>query len=690
MDKASKILSDVTVFSRYAKYDEIKGRRENWSELVDRNKQMHVNKFPHLKDEIENAYVHVYEKRVLPSMRSIQFGGKAIEVNNSRIYNCSFQHIDTIDSFSETMFLLLAGCGVGYSVQGRHIEKLPPIHKPSKKNDRKFLVGDSIEGWADAVKALMKSYMRPNSARIRFDYSAVRPKGSPIKTGGGKAPGPEPLRRALENVRSILENVEDGEQLKSIQIHDILCHLADAVLAGGIRRSAMICLFDMRDKDMLGCKSNFKLLSHKPVTVNKHDQFGNPINLEVRTVDEGTGTVYKRVEITYDDPAYGTRTCESDVSEGDISFYLDKGTVPWFYVHEQRGRANNSVVFVRHKMRNKQDFMKVLKATEESQAGEPGIFWTNNADLGTNPCGEISLRTNQFCNLCEINASDIVDQADYESRVKAAAFIGTLQASYTDFHYLRDVWRRTTEKESLLGIGMTGIASGKVLQLDMKRAAEVAVTENERVAKLVGVNKAARVTTVKPSGTTSCVLGCSSGIHAWHNDFYLRRMRLLKTESLYGYLKLFHPDIIEEDSFNKNNGILVLPQRAPEGAITRKESAIEQLERMKKVYVEWIVPGNRCGDNTHNVSITVSVRNSEWEEVTEWMWKNKENYAAISLLPHSDHTYHQAPFTDINEEEYNARLAKIYSLDIDAIREDQDYTSLAAEAACVNGACQIV
>jgi hypothetical protein len=686
MDIASKILSDITVFSRYAKYRDDLGRRENWIELVDRNKKMHIDKFPALREQIEDAYQYVYEKKVLPSMRSMQFGGQAINVNNSRIYNCSFQHIDSVHSFSETMFLLLSGCGVGYSVQKKHIEKLPPITKPTR-GEKKFLIGDSIEGWADAVKVLMKSYTQANSPKIRFDYSSIRAKGLPIKIGGGKAPGPEPLRRALENVQNILNATESGEQLGSVQIHDILCHLADAVLAGGIRRSAMISLFDIDDENMLTCKSNFDVISYEPVTIVKHDQYGNEVKFVVQTVDDATNTVYKRIKITYSDPAYGIRTTEADISEHDIPFYLANNIVPWFYVQEQRGRSNNSVVLVRHKMKNKADFQRIIKITEKSKAGEPGIFWTNNPDLGTNPCGEISLKTNQFCNLCEINASDIENQQDYEARVRAASFIGTLQASYTDFHYLRDIWRKTTEKEALLGIGMTGIASGKVLELDMATAAEVATKENERVSKILGINKAARITTVKPSGTTSCVLGSSSGIHAWHNDFYIRRMRLLKTETICGYLKMFHPELIEDDLFNKNNSILTLPQKAPDGAITRKESAIQQLERMKKVYLEWIQPGHRRGDNTHNVSITVSVRDSEWDDVTEWMWKNKDSYAAISLLPFSDHTYQQAPFSDISREEYEEKMKHLTRVDIDMIIEDQDYTNLSAEAACSAGGC---
>ena len=690
MDKASKILSDITIFSRYAKFNKQLGRRENWVELVDRNKQMHIAKFPELKEQIEDAYQLVYEKKILPSMRTLQFGGKAVEINNTRIYNCSYLHIDDVHSFSETMFLLLAGCGVGYSVQRRHIEKLPPIHKPLK-NEKKFLIGDSIEGWADAVKVLIKSYTEINSSKIRFDYSSIREKGSPIKTGGGKAPGPEPLRSALDKMRAVLDSVENGEQLGSIQIHDILCHLADAVLAGGIRRSAMIALFDINNEEMLTCKSNFKIVSYEPVTRIKRDQFGNDVSLEVCTVDKSTNTLYKRTKIIYNDNAYGIRTTEVDIAEHDIETYLLKGIVPWFYVHEQRGRANNSVVLVRHKMRNKKDFQRILKITEDSKSGEPGIFWTNNPDWGCNPCGEIALRTNQVCNLCEVNVSDISDQKDFEDRVRSAALIGTLQASYTDFHYLRSVWRKTTEREALLGIGMTGIASGCVLRdnIDMTKAAEVAVKENERVAKLIGINKSARITTLKPSGSSSCVIGCSSGIHAWHNDFYLRRMRLLKTEEMYAYLNMFHPELLEDDAFNKNNGILVLPQRAPIGAIIRTETAIAQLERMKRVYLEWIQPGHKRGDNTHNVSITVSVRDGEWEEVTEWMWKNKDSYAAISLLPFSDHTYHQSPFENITEEEYNKRIKSLVGVDIEMIREDQDYTNLTGEAACSAGSCQV-
>jgi ribonucleoside-diphosphate reductase alpha chain len=333
----------------------------------------------------------------------------------------------------------------------------------------------------------MKSYFGQVASRPNFDFRDIRPKGSQLITVGGKAPGPEPLKLALIHVQSILDRKNDGEKLSSVECHDIICHLADAVLSGGIRRAALIALFDLDDEEMLTCK------------------FGN-----------------------------------------------------WWETNPQRGRANNSAVLLRNKI-DKETFLNLWKKIELSNSGEPGFIFTNDKDAGTNPCAEINLKANQFCNLCEINASDIETQDEYNARCKAAAFIGTLQASYTDFHYLRDIWKKTTEKEALLGIGMTGIASGNVLKLDMKEAAKVACDENERVAGLLGINKAARVTTVKPSGTTSLVLGTSSGIHAWHSEYYIRRIRLGKNESLYTYLSIYHPEMLEDDFFKPSiQSILLL------------------------------------------------------------------------------------------------------------------------------------
>ena len=537
MKLSNKILSDITVYMKYARYIPELNRRETWEELVTRNKEMHTKKYPELKEEIEKNYKFVYDKKVLPSMRSMQFGGKPIEISPNRIYNCAYMPIDHIDSFSECMFLLLGGTGVGYSVQKHHVAKLPPVNKPYPKRKRRFLVGDSIEGWADAIKVLIKSYLNGKSSRIEFDYSDIRPKGARLITSGGKAPGPQPLKECILKITGILESHEDGDQLSTLEVHDIICHIADAVLAGGIRRAALISLFSADDDLMIGCKS------------------GN-----------------------------------------------------WWELNPQRGRANNSAVLMRHKI-TKEFFMDLWKRVELSGAGEPGIYLNNDKDWGTNPCCEIALRPYQFCNLCEVNASDIVDQEDLNERVKAAAFIGTLQAGYTDFHYLRDIWRETTEKDALIGVSMTGIGSGRVLGYDMVKAADVVKRENSRVAKILGINKAARTTTVKPAGTTSLTLGTSSGIHAWHNDYYIRRIRVGKNESIYSYLKINHPELVEDDYFRGHDtAVISIPQKAPEGSILRTESSFDLLERVKTVATDWVKSGHRTGSNTHNVSATISLK----------------------------------------------------------------------------------
>jgi ribonucleoside-triphosphate reductase len=616
MELPAKILSDITTFMKYAKFNPTKNRRENWVDLVDRNKQMHLEKFPKLKKEIEAAYKFVYDKKVLTSMRSLQFAGKPIAINNARLYNCCFLPIDHIDAFSEVMFLLLSGTGVGYSVQRHHIEKLPEINKPVK--NRRYLIGDSIEGWADAVKVLMSAYMKGKAYPI-FDFSDIRPKGAALITSGGKAPGPEPLKDCLHNVQKILDRKQNGEKLTTLEVHDILCYIADAVLAGGIRRSAMIALFNIDDEDMLTCK------------------FGE-----------------------------------------------------WYVQNPQRGRANNSAVIVRH-MVEEEVFMDLWKKIEMSGSGEPGFFFTNDKDWGMNPCAEISLRPFQFCNLTTIHAGDVESQEDFEARAKAAAFIGTLQASYTDFHYLRDVWKRTTEKEALIGVSMTGIASGAVLTLDMKNAAKVVKEENARVAELIGTNPASRCTTVKPEGTSSLVLGTSSGIHAWHHEYYIRRIRVGKNESIYNYLAMNHPELVKDEFFKPNiQAVIEVPQKAPEGAVTRQESALDLLKRVSKVWKEWVKPGHRKGANKNNVSTTVTIKPHEWQEVGEWMWANRDNFTALSVLPHSEHTYIQAPFEDITQEQYEEMVKVLHSINLDDVIEFTDDTSLQGEVACGGGACEVV
>ena len=604
----SQILSDAMAFMKYAKFVPEAQRRESWEELVERNEDMHIEKYPHLEDEIRAAYRFVYEKKVLPSMRSMQFAGKPIAINNARLYNCCFLPMDHPDAFSEVMFLLLSGTGVGYSVQTQHIEKLPAITRPTR--NRRYLVGDSIEGWADAVKVLISAYMRGKSMPV-FDFRDIRPKGALLITSGGKAPGPEPLKDALHNIQKILDRKQNGEQLTSLEVHDINCFIADAVLSGGIRRSAMISLFDIDDEAMLTCK------------------FGN-----------------------------------------------------WWETDPQRGRSNNSAVILRHKIQ-KDVFLDLWKKIEMSNSGEPGFFFTNDARWGLNPCAEISLRPFQFCNLTTIHAGTLESQEDFNTRARAAAFIGTLQASYTDFHYLRDIWKRTTEREALLGVSMTGIASGPVLDLDMEEAAAVVLEENARVAELLGIEKAARATTIKPEGTSSIILGTSSGIHAWHDDFYVRRVRVGKNESIYRYLSQAHPEILEDEFFKPTQqAVISIPQRAPEGAITRKESALDLLARVGKVWREWVRSGHRKGENMNNVSATITIKPTEWEEVGEWMWDNRENFTALSVLPEDLGTYIQAPFETIDQEEYEELVSHLHEIDLTQVTEEEDNTDLAGEVAC--------
>tara|TARA_R100000008_G_scaffold72365_2_gene50538 strand:- start:1605 stop:2612 length:1008 start_codon:yes stop_codon:yes gene_type:complete len=335
--------------------------------------------------------------------------------------------------------------------------------------------------------------------------------------------------------------------------------------------------------------------------------------------------------------------------------------------------------------------MKIWERVKESGSGEPGFYFSNDKDWGTNPCCEIGLRPYQFCNLTEINVSDVESQEEYEARAKAAAFIGTLQAGYTDFHYLRDVWRRNTEKDALIGVSMTGIASGRVLNLDMKAASLVVKAENRRVASRIGIRPAARTTCVKPAGTTSLTLGTSSGIHAWHNDNYIRRLRVGKNESIYMYLFLNHPELVQDEYFRPHDtAVIEVPQRAPEGSITRQESALQLLKRIKKVTDEWVRPGHKSGQNTHNVSATVSIKDAEWTDVGEWMWENRDCYNGLSVLPADGGTYKQAPFEDCSPEKFQVLLQSLTNVDITKVIETEDDTNLTGELACSGGSCEIV
>lgn len=980
MNIEQQILSDITIYLKYAKYLPEKNRRETWEEIITRNKEMHIRKFPQLKEEIENAYKLVYDKKILPSMRSVQFAGKVAEINNARMYNCCYLPVDDYRSFSEALFLLLTGCGVGYSVQSHHIDELPEIRKPIKP--KRYLIGDSIEGWADAVKALCKAYFGKTMTYPLFDYRDIRPKGAALVTTGGKAPGPEPLKIALTHIESIFNRKKDGDKLTSLECHDIICHLADAVLGGGIRRAALISLFDLTDEDMLTCKfgnwweqnpqrgraNNTAVITKSRIdketflnlwkkielsnsgepgfmftnnneyglnpcisgntwvtTINGPLQVKELIGIKTQLLKDGNfynttedgfwcngikpiyelkldkgytiratenhkfltdngwkelkdisvindkifisnneniinwngyggtkeegwllgnligdGTFssednailqywgdnkFKMKELAYNSlkncnlfegEEFYTKTEYSEkynktsinskklahlanlwgVKKGDKHFndlieksssefyrgiigglfdadgsvYISNGGInvdisqsnldmlqrcqrmllrlgiqskislshkegnrlcpgPNFYDNKEMKEyycSNNYILRISNKL-NVSRFFDLFYIKDElklkkyknliskyiltyknnykskilsiTYIGEEKVYDCTIPEISsfeangiiTHNCGEIALKPKQFCNLVEINASNIETQEDLNERTKAAAFIGTLQASYTDFHYLREDWKKTTEKEALLGIGMTGIASGNVLKLNLTEAAEVAKAENERVANIININKAARITTVKPSGTTSLVLGTSSGIHAWHDNFYLRRIRIGKNEAIYNYLLKNHSELVEDDFFKSQiQAIISIPQKAPDNAITRKESTFDLLERIKKFNKEWILPGHRRGGNTHNVSATVTIKQGEWGKVGEWLFTNRNYFTALSFLPEDLGTYIQAPFETINEEKYNEIISHLHAIDLTKITEIEDNTDLVDQAACVGGSCEIV
>ncbi|MBN2675871.1 MAG: hypothetical protein JXR30_01310 [Alphaproteobacteria bacterium] len=618
---ARDILSKIVTYMKYARYLPKENRRESYEEIVNRNKLMHLKKYPQIKDDIEKAYQFVYDKKVLPSMRSMQFAGRAIDLNPARLFNCSFMHADSVEAFSEAMFLLLSGSGVGFSVQKHVVAKLPALKGPDRSKTKRFMIEDSIIGWADAIKVLLKSYFN-GTREIRFDFRDIREKGLPLVTSGGKAPGSEPLRIAIEKITHLLDNVlkERGSnvKLKPIEAHDVMCYLADAVLAGGIRRSSLISLFSFDDEEMMISKSG-----------------------------------------------------------------------KWWEKNPQRALANNSAVALRETFTEEQ-FRQYWKVVEESRSGEPALYFTNNEEWGTNPCCEISLRSNQFCNLTEVNSGSIENQEDFNACARAASLVATLQAGYTDFHYLRDIWRDRSEEDALIGVSLTGIASGEVMKYDMDEAARHVKEENARIAKLIGINPAKRTTCVKPSGTASLVLGTSSGVHAWHAPYYIRRMRVNKEEPIYTYLKENLPQMLEDEKFRPTTtAVISIPQKAPENAIYRTETAIDLLNRALHIHQHWIQAGHREGDNTHNVSITVSVKDDEWKSVGEWMWKNRQDYNGIAVLPFDNGSYEQAPFEECTKEEYEKRIADLHAIDLTQIQEGRDYTQLKQEAACAGGKCEV-
>jgi ribonucleoside-diphosphate reductase alpha chain len=615
MNKSNRLLSEIVAYRTYAKHLNAFNRRESLEETLNRNLTMYLEKYPKLSRDIIKAFKQVHDFNVMPSMRSLQFGGEAIFRNNVRLFNCSFANITYPRIFAEALFLLLSGTGFGYSVQKHHVSQLPIIRKP--KEEGTYVVHDSIEGWAESLNQLMSAYFF-GAIRPLFDFSKVRQKGSYLVTTGAKAPGPEPLKKMLEKVEEMLIKAIN-RKLTSLEVHDVICLIADCVLSGGIRRAALISLFDRNDTSMLASK-------------------------------------------------HGS----------------------WWEKFPHRARANNSAVLPRSET-TFEEFKHVYDMCIASNAGEPGFFWTNDFEWGTNPCAEIGLQSNQFCNLTTTNLTGIKNEKDLDNRVYAAALLGTLQAGFTDFPYLSEKWRTVTESEALIGCSFTGIADASKLTGDqLQKAAKLVLEVNEKYSKKIGINQAARTTAIKPEGTASCVLGSSSGIHARHSDYYLRRVRMNKDDELARYLSRVVPELVEADIFSPSGVVVTVPQESPVGAITRhKESAEALFDRVKHYYNNWVVPGHRDGANTHNISCTINYKPEEVPFLLTKLWEDRFQYAAVSLLPFSDAIYQQAPFEDCTKEVFQKYDKMVKEIDLTKVLELEDNTNRAEQLACSGGVCEL-
>jgi hypothetical protein len=741
------LLSALVSFRTYSKHISHLGRRESFEETINRNMNMHLDKFPKLSADITKAYNYVHQFKVMPSMRALQFSGEAILKNNARQYNCSFLNINNVRCFGEVMFLLLSGVGVGFSVQKRHTFNLPSIKKP--KESGFFTAQDSIMGWAQCVDVLFDAYFY-GRVKPQFDFGSIRPKGSYLVTTGAKAPGPEPLKKMLELVEEKLKNGL-GRKLRSIEIHDIICIISDAVLAGGVRRSALISLFDRNDEEMLKCKSgewwntapwraranNSAVLPRNEVTkeeffhifetcqksgsgepgffwTNNTELGTNPCCLagttkiqtkkgpvaikdldhksfiaynylgeEVEAIAWKTG-IKKTITLSFSDNTEVTCTEDHkfmDLYTGEeIEAKHTLGRVLTVSLRHHTGVMVNCI-----SLGNEEDVYD-FSLKDETHWGllENGVVVHN--------C-EISLNSNQFCNLSTINQTGIKNEKDFLNRVYQATLIGTLQAAYTDFDYLRPSWQETTEKEALLGVSFTGIADNhsKVTPEMLNKAAKVVLEVNEKYAKKLGINLSARTTAIKPEGTSSCVLGSSSGVHSRHSEYYIRRIRMNKDDSLAVYLKNKIPNLVEDDLFSSTGVVVSIPQKSPDGALTReKETAIDLFNRTINYNRNWVQEGHRSGDNYHNVSVTISVKEKEWDELKELMWKNRKSYSGISLLPYDGGTYKQAPFEDCSKEVYEEMSNFVSDVDLKEVKEENDNTVRIETVACSGGVCEIV
>ena len=695
-------ISNFIFTNKYARHNPLAERRETWEECVDRVATMHLAKFRRKLpkedlDKIRWAFEQVKNRTVVPSMRSMQFGGKAIVAHNARVYNCAVRHIDSIRSFAEVFYLLLCGCGVGIGVMPHFINRLPALVGARDKTGAvlTYVVEDSIEGWADSIEALLNCYFR-NTAytgrKIVFDYSKIRPEGAELKTSGGKAPGYRGLKNCHRKIKALLDHViEDLEQthVKPINAYDILMHVSDAVLSGGIRRSATCVVFDIDDQEMMDAKTYFK--------VSKYTKF---------SLDEDTQVYHGKVTVN-------KKVYEIEIKATDFEWehkqLVEHNRVSWHHIEPQRGRSNNSVLLLRDKVTLEQ-FTAIVERTK--QFGEPGFVFGNHPWQMFNPCFEIGFIPVtddgvcgvQFCNLSSINGAQVRSREDYLRAVEAATIIGTLQASYTDeLHYLNHAAKQLTEKEALLGVSITGVMDNPEVLLDaanQKEAAAHAVAVNVEWAKKIGINPAARVTCIKPEGTSSLVLRSASGIHPHHARRYFRRVQCNKIDPVYKFFKAANPHMCETGvwSANKTDDVITFPLTVSDTAMVKADlTALKHLEIVKDTQQNWVLNGT--GDSNdkpvnHNVSCTIIVKDDEWSDVIKYLYDNRAYFSAVSLLPFiGDKLFKQAPLEAVTtpaDEELWTKLVEGYKpVDYRKLKEDEDTTKVQESAACAGGKCEL-
>lgn len=681
MTTGKDLLADYVFQAKYAKYNKELGRRESWADSVKRMMDMHRKKFANVHDDdrlaqtIDKVEKAIINKKIAGSQRALQFGGEAILEKNMRIYNCIVSYCDRPEFFDELLWVLLCGNGAGFSVQQHHINQLPAIIRPD--NPFYLPVKDSIEGWAEAVGALVRAYTHPGALKPKFDFTAVRPRGSSLRHGG-KAPGPEPLKKALEALEGILEGAV-GRQLKSIECFDMAMFLADAVISGGIRRSATIAIFDIDDEDMITAKT------------------GN-----------------------------------------------------WFVDNPQRGRANISAVITPDV--SEEQFKGLFESTK--QFGEPGFVFMDSKEWLFNPCVEICMCPVlikdkdgavvkeytlelldfekreahkeagytfesgwQACNLSTINCSNIDSAEEYFEMASLASVLGTFQAAYTDAGYLGEVSKQIIERESLLGVSMTGVMEKPEIFLkpeNQRIASMWAANVNQSMSQVLRIPPASRITCIKPEGTASIVLGASAGIHPHHAHKYLRRVQANKDEAVFQYFETHNSEMVEDSVWGADKVISFPVEVDPSATVKADMSAIEFLEKVRSTQKWWIesneklMRANRLQGASHNVSVTASVKADEWEAVADYLWANRDSFSGVSLLSDmGDAVYDQAPLEEVFEpsqiaeddphrekklaswEAFNKYKELMVDVDYTLLFEEEDNTDLTGELSCSGGSCSL-